>query len=47
MPRPYDGNTMSKTISEKNLRTLVDALLAQNKRVVGPKGAGSMPSTRP
>jgi ferredoxin len=33
---------MSKTISEKNLRALVDALLAQNKRVVGPKGAGSM-----
>jgi ferredoxin len=33
---------MTKTISEMSLRTLVDTLIAQSKRVVGPKETGSM-----
>ena len=31
---------MSKTISEQNLRTLVDTLVGQQRRVVGPKAEG-------
>jgi ferredoxin len=33
---------MPKTISEQNLRLLVDALVGEGARVVGPKRAGSM-----
>jgi len=33
---------MPKTITEQNLRTLIDALIQEGKRVVGPKAAGTM-----
>jgi ferredoxin len=33
---------MPKTISEQNLRLLIDTLLKEGKRVVGPKSAGTM-----
>ena len=33
---------MAKTITEQNLRTLIDLLAAEGKRVVGPKQAGAM-----
>jgi formate hydrogenlyase subunit 6/NADH:ubiquinone oxidoreductase subunit I len=33
---------MPKTITEQNLRTLVDTLITEGKRVVGPKQAGTM-----
>lgn len=33
---------MSKTITEQNLRLLIDTLLTEGKRVIGPKAAGTM-----
>ncbi len=33
---------MAKTITEQNLHTLVDELIREGKRVVGPKAAGAM-----
>jgi len=33
---------MPKTITEQNLRTLVDLLIGEGKRVIGPKQAGTM-----
>src|SRR5512143_3091827 len=33
---------MPKTITEQNLRTLIDLLVKEGKRVVGPKQAGTM-----
>jgi ferredoxin len=33
---------MTKTISEQNLRLLLDGLIKEGKRVVGPKAAGTM-----
>jgi ferredoxin len=41
MPRPYMETHMAKTITEQNLRTLVDALIKDGKRVVGPKQGGT------
>ena len=33
---------MPKTITEQNLRTLIDLLVQDGNRVVGPKQAGTM-----
>src|SRR5512144_2520503 len=33
---------MPKTITEQNLRLLIDGLIQEGKRVVGPKAAGTM-----
>src|ERR1039457_19407 len=33
---------MPKTLSEQNLRALIEALIKEGKRVVGPKQAGAM-----
>src|ERR1700674_5207159 len=33
---------MPKTITEQNLRSLIDSLIREGKRVVGPKTAGTM-----